>query len=288
MKQQNLLIILLLLSIHTINKVSAQFEPPNYYSVDKYRVLDSAYIKFTYKLTSIKDTLHPETKYTDMQILLIGNHISKYYSQFVLDYNIEMTKLINKGAKAIPHNSEKGSYAYEIFKNSTDKSMTVTYNRTSLNQNFLYKDSTNDLNWKFTNEKNEILSYPCQKAITFFRGRTYEAWYAESIPINDGPWKFNNLPGLIMKVSDSQNHFIFECVGIEKLQPNQPIKLYNLQCTTVKRGVLEKLDARYHKNSDAYIRAIGTKTLVEDPVTKKWKEVFNSVRVLPFNPIERE
>lgn len=34
-------------------------------------------------------------------------------------------------------------------------------------------------------------------ATTQFRGLTYTAWFALDIPINEGPWKFHGLPGLI-------------------------------------------------------------------------------------------
>lgn len=47
-----------------------------------------------------------------------------------------------------------------------------------------------------------ILDYKCIKATTRFRGRDYTAWVTKELPINDGPWKFYGLPGLILQIED--------------------------------------------------------------------------------------
>jgi GLPGLI family protein len=42
----------------------------------------------------------------------------------------------------------------------------------------------------------------CKRAIGEFRGRTYEVWFSEEIPVSFGPWKLWGLPGLIVEVQD--------------------------------------------------------------------------------------
>ena len=76
-------------------------------------------------------------------------------------------------------------------------------------------DSIGKLNWTITPDTAVFFNYPCQKATLQFRGRNYEAWFTLQIPINDGPWKFFGLPGLILKVKDTENQFDFECIGLE-------------------------------------------------------------------------
>jgi GLPGLI family protein len=61
-------------------------------------------------------------------------------------------------------------------------------------------DSTASMKWTFTAKTMRIGNYMCRSATTDFRGRHYEAWYTEEIPIMFGPWKLFGLPGAIVKV----------------------------------------------------------------------------------------
>lgn len=63
------------------------------------------------------------------------------------------------------------------------------------------------------------MKYTCTKAITTFRGREYVAWFTDDIPIQNGPWKFCGLPGLIVKVNDTQNNYTYELEGVDLKEP---------------------------------------------------------------------
>lgn len=69
-------------------------------------------------------------------------------------------------------------------------------------------DTLYPMKWELKDEKKKIGEIECFKAETNFRGRRYIAWYAPSIPINNGPWKFGGLPGLITEIYD-QEHYLF-------------------------------------------------------------------------------
>lgn len=66
---------------------------------------------------------------------------------------------------------------------------------------FLVKDTMSVFNWQLHKEVKQVLGYKCQKATTNYRGRSYTAYFTTEIPINDGPWKFYGLPGLILEVA---------------------------------------------------------------------------------------
>ncbi|MDO4728174.1 MAG: GLPGLI family protein [Bacteroidota bacterium] len=55
----------------------------------------------------------------------------------------------------------------------------------------------------------KLHGYHCYKATTNYGGRHYTAWFTTEIPTAFGPWKFNNLPGLIIEVSDKEKQFAF-------------------------------------------------------------------------------
>lgn len=69
--------------------------------------------------------------------------------------------------------------------------------------------------WKIHEDTINVLGYPCQFATADFRGRSYKAWFTLDIPIGDGPWKFYGLPGIILKVEDTNGIFNFKAIGLQ-------------------------------------------------------------------------
>lgn len=66
---------------------------------------------------------------------------------------------------------------------------------------YFVKDELVNFNWKLIpDETLNISGYICRKASLNFRGRDYIAYYTTEIPISFGPWKFKNLPGLIIYI----------------------------------------------------------------------------------------
>lgn len=83
-----------------------------------------------------------------------------------------------------------------------------------LKKKYAIAESLPKMVWKLTNDSKTIKNYTCKKATTTFRGRTYEVWYTEKIPISIGPWKFNGLPGLILSVQDKEGIYKWEVKSI--------------------------------------------------------------------------
>lgn len=105
--------------------------------------------------------------------------------------------------------------------------------------NFGYKENNPPMKWKLINEEKEILSQKCFKAITSFRGRNFIAWYTKDIPINDGPYKFSGLPGLILEVYDDNENFHYKPLAI--INKNQEI-LYDKDIKFIER--IKMVEAR--------------------------------------------
>lgn len=79
---------------------------------------------------------------------------------------------------------------------------------------FYITDTLNNFRWKVTPEHKKVFKYTCTKATLNFRGRNYIAWFTEQVPLPLGPWKFGGLPGLIVKITDTENKFDYELTGI--------------------------------------------------------------------------
>jgi|AntRauMFilla1563_2_1112583.scaffolds.fasta_scaffold32632_1 GLPGLI family protein len=89
-------------------------------------------------------------------------------------------------------------------------------NRVLITSRAVVDESDIEFNWDIVNSKDSItiLGYSCQKAFTNFRGRTYFAYFASQLPYTDGPYKFNGLPGLILKIESTDGYYKSEALRV--------------------------------------------------------------------------
>ena len=80
--------------------------------------------------------------------------------------------------------------------------------------------------WKITDNKRNICSYSCRKAIWEVNDsmRIY-AWYCDDIRINTGPESFYGLPGAILGLATEDGGVIYFAKTIELLKPKQELLL---------------------------------------------------------------
>lgn len=182
----------------------------------------------------------------DNQALDIGEKFSRYYSLFAEDMDSVMWKAmrekstidvgvdLHKNLKS----DEAGTYE-DIFINEPIIGM-LTLVRRFGEKNFQYTEPTPKITWllEYTTEK--ILGYNCQKATCTFRGRRWTAWFAPEIPVSMGPYKFGGLPGLILKITDSNHIYEFTAIGITRPQ-NSSIYKYNIPTVKSSRKEVGKL-----------------------------------------------
>ncbi|MBW7675292.1 GLPGLI family protein [Chryseobacterium chendengshani] len=105
-------------------------------------------------------------------------------------------------------------FSYKIIK--TYPEMKQQYvDRISMNM-FGYEDDIK-FKWNILPEKEKVGEYNTQKATTEFGGRTWNAWFSTDIPFQDGPYKFYGLPGLIVKIEDTDKHYSWKLSGNKKI-----------------------------------------------------------------------
>ena len=187
--------------------------------------IDRAYLLVSYDETSISDTTDLSKKNYDVMGLEIGKSTSRFYSisldetKKALMEQLKQTNALDMQHLKTPKN-RRGKERV-IFKNYANSQITSMENLGLFN--YTIQEPTPIINWQIQTDTMQIVGYLCQKAICQFKGRNYEAWFASSINVNEGPWKFTGLPGLILKVVESKGHFIFECKGIEKVNYDIPL-----------------------------------------------------------------
>lgn len=86
-----------------------------------------------------------------------------------------------------------------------------------------YNEPLQEMQWEVIADSAKIiLGYECLMAKTAYHGREWTAWFAPEIPVQDGPWKFAGLPGLILKATESQGMHSFTANGIEATEQEIP------------------------------------------------------------------
>lgn len=243
----------------------------DFLGVDKYTVLDEAEYKFSYKLTCVADTVTNKTIVNNL-VLLVGQAYSKFFN--IYPPHPELKKGVASADES------RGLGATEVYKNLKNGRMTVTTRiKVPRADVFFYEEPTPMLAWTFKQEMKQIYGYHCQKATTRYLGRNYEVWYTMDIPMSNGPWKLGGLPGMILEAYDTQRHYVFDCVGIEKLKKPEPIVKYDWHYVEKSRKDLQKVIERFYDDPLAYWTSV------------VWGRV-NTMRVSPapepYNPLERE
>lgn len=171
--------------------------------------------RFFYELKYVSDSTKIDSVSTElMQLDIFKNH-SEFLSaqQAVRDSAIFNVK---QKSNEVGSNLKEGTVRLKTYKGLEKYS----YESVGVEQfKIVYKEK---LNWTLTNERKEIGKYNCQKATINFNGRSWTAWFTTEIPIQDGPYLFDNLPGLILSVEDSKKKFSFNYVGNIKIKNSSP------------------------------------------------------------------
>lgn len=222
------LILLAFMSI--IANVNAQWWKPqhHYYDTVEYVVM--------YELTFREDTSQLNRCRTENHMLSIGkkHEVSSFRGYDTYRRHKELKKAGDSGITdeliktgrigEVFRNIPSSAIKCSIFKNMTTKTISTT-DHIYLQGMYEYEESFDCFNWLITSEIDTIHNYVCQKAICDFGGRTWEAWFTLELPFSDGPYKFCNLPGLILNVADTENHYSWKFLSIEK--PSEPMMLYD-------------------------------------------------------------
>ena len=166
--------------------------------------------QFIYEYKYIPDSTNVKNILTEMMILNVEKEKSEYYGFEKFESDSTLLADSKKGIFSMPPNKMLINHRVIKFPNSTDlKYITIVgFSKYNVSQKVHF-------DWKLHPEFSKILNLTVQKASTNFGGRKWIAWFAKEIPIQDGPYKFKGLPGLIVKLEDEEKNHSFELKGIK-------------------------------------------------------------------------
>lgn len=240
--------------------------------------------EFTYRLTYVLDYKTDSTNinYTQQDIFYL--YVNNRESKFVAKTKIQKDSIINQLIKdnnfatgLSMTNKPKVKNEYIIYNKDDEKLFIETIGT----NNFGYKINELPI-WNITNKKQKIEKFNCKEAIAKnYVGRNWTALFDNSHDLNVGPYKFSNLPGLVVKVYDDKNDYTFTLHKIEKITYTsaKSNEKYNLldnreQILKLKRDLLENpfsnLPSGIKVNMDA----------------NQMREIINRNKKLNNNPLE--
>lgn len=220
------------------------------------------------------------------------------YSQSTFQVNYKMLTLFNGNKN---HNStlifsnEKSNFTYKLVEKDTittesfdensniiieipDNKIHYFYNdlinnhRSELvyldKDKFIINDTIDFPIWDISSITKKISNHLCYKATTFFKGRTYVAWFTLDYPTQHGPWKLIGLPGLILEASDSKNEVYFEVTQIKVINDKE-FELFN-DIQRIDNLEYQKKVKKHEDNIINHITSLGDRdTTISVKVLKK-------------------
>ncbi len=110
---------------------------------------------------------------------------------------------------------------------------------------YTYTESLAGINWELTDSVTGIMGYNCQMAKCDYHGRHWTVWFTTDIPVSEGPWKLQGLPGLILKAVENDEMYEFTATGIEVYEKDiEPV---------YEKDIYEKIDRKELYNTKRLI-----------------------------------
>lgn len=160
--------------------------------------------RFLYSYQFVPDSAKADSVITELTRLdVFADH-----SEFLSDVTAKKDSAI---AFAINNNQSQANIKLPdgIYQNKTSKTKELTSTIEYIGIQPFKIEMKNSFKWQLSKETKTIEGYLCQKANLHYGGRIWEAWFTREIPVQQGPYVFSGLPGIIVQISDTKNHHTF-------------------------------------------------------------------------------
>lgn len=257
------------------------------------KAIDKIKYEITYRTQSVKDTTARDEngKYVygqDDMRLEVGEMVSYFYSPTKRAYDDGLLKLVKPGDVAKSNvsksNVSRGNITMNFFRNYPKGK--TTYIDEVIIEEFRIEEPMEQPKWEIVADSTKkILNYDCQMARTTFKGRQWTAWFAADIPLDNGPWKLCGLPGLILRASDAQQQYIFDCVGMKQTDGTADL-LYNLKFDEYTKSTMKEFkEVQTKAVPQDVFAAKGITIEVPEEMKAEFQKAFS--KPIPSNSIER-
>lgn len=204
-----------------------------------------------YEVIYKSDSTNLDLVSSDLMVLFVGDKKSKFRNYYQMQRDSLLAAAKENGVAnpslilAQVNQIQKPKFKYTIVKDWKDK--TYKYYDRIIPDNFVFEGTLVAEDWEIIDEFDEYEGFKVQKAIIAYGGRVFEAWFTTEIPINDGPYVFGNLPGLIVKLNDTKHHYSFNMVGISKMEESLDHNMNPVPIKTARKKFFQ-LETEFNNN----------------------------------------
>ena len=216
------------------------------------------------------------------EMLTIGNRLRYYggYDDYQLDSIFMAQPDLDLNHEDYHNLAKNYEQTYVSVSIDPANDLLTYYGKIFINR-YRYTEPIPEIDWQLSQETQEVMGYECHKATARWRGRDWTAWYSD-IPVDAGPWKFQGLPGLILKLEDATGQHYFEAIGTK--EDKYPFGYEdNLYCKTTRE--------KYEAELEDYSANFG-KVLADSGMILESEEHLAKLRKSPkrsfHSPIELE
>lgn len=219
--------------------------------LEKGEEVDTLRYLISYDFSFVNDTTRkPYNTIKERMQLEIGGRMTSFYSYEAFRADSANAVIMANGGNRF---SAGGKVSWRMYKNYPTEGSYSWLEKFGLDR-FVCTEQLVEPIWQPCPDSSAvILGYPCSMAKANFKGREWHVWYAEDMPISEGPWLLCGLPGLILKAYDSQNQFLFEACGMREGNDTEAIYYKGAKYEAVDRKALLSLYRRYYADPVGYI-----------------------------------
>lgn len=205
--------------------------------------------RFIYQVSLTPDSTNVEKK-TELAYLDTDGKKSLFYTENSMKRDSLMERMFaTKNFDREQMQNLRSNLQFTIEKDLTNQSL--VYKSRIGRDNYSYPE-TPVFEWKILPETVKIGDYQTQKAEAKYGGRTWYAWFTQEVPLQDGPYKFSGLPGLIVKVQDTKGDYSFDLMQTKKIaQIYQPLS--RGQFITLSKSKYIDMEKKMQKDPASFI-----------------------------------
>ncbi|AZI22522.1 GLPGLI family protein [Chryseobacterium taklimakanense] len=242
--------------------------------------LNGQKLRFVYDYRFVPDSSNFKEINHEIMYLDINNSESFFFSKEKFEIDSTILEESKKGKFIMPPNKQMINYRIDKNREKLEIQM-----KTSLLSTMLNVIDNRLIDWTLIPEYKTILNLSAQKATCKFGGRNWIAYFTREIPINDGPYKFYGLPGLILEIIDITDSHSFKLIGIKKIkkETGYPI-IHSIKPTIVTNDRYKELLNNFRKNPTSHL--IG-KIVDQEDSDGNFRSAQQIIREIEINELKK-